>query len=198
MILNPKEIGWSILSDEDRDPSIYKKLAILPRGAKAINLPDSITKLMHPIEKWPDEEYNEIGIFHVIERVDDLVSFWKNLYRISAHGAYIKVYGTYWNNEDAFADPTYKRGLTNKMFDYLSAIGRKRLLDDLYDDGIACSLLSDIDFDTTALTHISSPIWEGRSDYERDYFINHYINVAKKLEVSLVCHKPVRRIDERS
>mgnify|MGYP001587400184 FL=1 len=196
MILNPKDIGWSILSDE-RDPSIYKKLVITPRGAKAINLPDSIDRLPYPIEKWPDENtYNEIGIFHVIERVGNLVSFWKDLYAICQHGAFLKVYGTYWHNEDAFSDPTCKRGLTNKMFDYLSAIGRKRLLDDFYDDGIACNELKDVDFDVNAVTHISSPLWEGKSDYEREYFMNHYINVAKKVEVGLVCHKPVRTFEE--
>jgi hypothetical protein len=195
MILDPKEIGWSILSEE-RDPEIYGRLTIVPRGAKPINLPDTIDRMYWPTNEWPKKTYNEIGIFHVVERVKDLVEFWKHLYEISAHGAFIKIYGTYWNHEDALADPTCLRGINTKMLFYISATGRKRLESDHYDDGVACSLLADVDFDLKSITHISEPLWEGKSDYERDYFITHYVNVAKKMEASLMCHKPVRTFDK--
>ena len=193
MILDPKEIGWSIL-DEERDPRIYSRLAIVPCGTKAANLPDYVDRMYWPSE-WPNKKYNEIGIFHVIERADDLIKFWKDLYQICEHGTFVKVYGNYWASTDTFADPTYKRGISDKMFDFVSAIGRKRLEDDLYDDGVACGVLSDVDFDVRSVVPIVSPLWEGKADYERDYFITHYLNVARKIEVRLMAHKPVRKID---
>lgn len=195
MRLQPEQIGWSIIS-ENSSGSIYKKLVILPKNSKEICLPDSIDRIYWPIEtSWPNKEYHEVGIFHVLERVADIISFWKALYNVCANGAVIKVYGTYYTHEDAYADPTYLRGLSGKMFMYPSAAGRHKLFNDPYDDGVAAAKLTDVDFDLKAMTQISDPIWEGKSDFERDYFITHYNNVAKKVETVLVCYKPVRSFD---
>lgn len=194
MILSPNQIGWQTA---EFDPRIYKRAIIQWKGAKEVNVPEDVQKIfVWPLSdgRWPEEKdsLNEVAIVGVIDRIFDTVSFWKNLYRVCSHGAYIHLWVPYWTHADIFCDPTRIRGVSERYLRYLSSTGRLFLKDDPYDDGVVCNLFKGIDLDTISLKYHSEPEWEGRAESDKQRALNHLFNTCRRLEATLFCYKPAR------
>lgn len=193
MILNPGQVGWDTMP-LDVDPAIYKRLLVTWPGARTIDTPAGVTQLVYQTHAaWPKESsIHDAIIYGVAERVSDIASFWRLLYKVMAHGGIVRVYSPYWTHIDVASDPTRLRGLSERHLAYLSAVGRAHLATDPYDDGVAINCYKDIDFDTIALGHFSEPEWEARSEADRNRALTHLINISRRIEATLKVYKPVR------
>ena len=72
---------------------------------------------VHP---WPffSGSVIEVMALDIYEHVDDPIGFMAELWRICQPGAPIRLRTTYWKSENSFTDPTHKRFLTERSFDY--------------------------------------------------------------------------------
>ena len=195
MNLRPDQVGWETIPP-DMDPAIYKRALLTPASGRSIDVPDGVLRLpWSPGASiaWPAEgTINEAVVLGVFERIEDIVGFWRDLYRACAHGAYVHLQAPYWSHVDAVGDPTRRRGISERHLAYLSASGRLHLRDDPYEDGVALAAFTGIDFDTIRMVHLAEPEWDGRGDADRERALLHLLNVARRLEVTLLCHKPSR------
>lgn len=135
--------------------------------------------------------YHDLRIVGIVERLPpgELIPFWHEVYRICRHGSTVTVIGAYWSHVDVAADPTRYRGLSERMFAYLSSEERAAIEADPYEDGVATSQLADVDMRATKITRVTEPSWDTRSDEAKSWGLRHAINVARRLEVVLTVHK---------
>jgi hypothetical protein len=66
---------------------------------------------------WPiaDNSIDEVMAIHILEHLEGTsgyLTFWKELYRVCANGAEIKIECPYWKHENFFHDPTHCRAVT--------------------------------------------------------------------------------------
>ena len=183
---DPADNGWQMVVPDERifrRGNLGGKGSDLRWGGVRIELPDG-----RPI---PDATYHEIGVLGLVDRLptEQLIPFWRELYRICRHGAVVTVVGAYWSHVDAWADPTRRRGLSERMFAYLSSEERKAIEADPHEDDVAIDLLRDVDLRPTKITRVTEQDWDTRSDEAKNWGLRHAINVARRLEVVLVAHK---------
>jgi len=194
MPLSFNDIGWADLGEQD--PRVFKRASLgvkaPPSGVLHLSYDERHGSLIANQEEVVESSLNEVFIAHEVERVKDVVLFLRELYRVCAHGAVIRVWGVYFTHTDTFADPTKLRGLSERMFSYTSAIGREAMSRDELDDGVASSLYTGVDFDVKEVRHMVEPEYESRSDAARYWGIVHNLNVIRRVEIVLMCHKPSR------
>lgn len=179
--------GWQMVEPDAR---IFRRGTLGRRDSDLVWSGNTITtRDGHPIG---DAAYHELHIIGLVERIpsEELIPFWRELYRICQHGATVTVLGAYWSHIDAQADPTRHRGLSERMFAYLSSEERAAIEADAYEDDWATSLLRDVDLRPTKITRVTEPDWDTRSDDAKNWGLRHAINVARRLEVVLVAHRP--------
>ena len=195
--MKPEDFGWA--SIEGVDPKIYKRAVIgnVPESA----LPQGTIRLAEPKAypvpySFPFVEngwVNEVVVYQALERVNDQIAFWKELYRICAHGAWVRLTSVYHSHIDAIADPTRKNRISERYFGYLSSAGRAQLRRDPFEDEIGCDIYGGVDFETKTIRHILEPEWEGFSDATRYEGLKRDMNVASRIEVHLLAFKPARK-----
>lgn len=148
--------------------------------------------------KAESNRFHEVIVHDVIETVADLPAFWNEIYRVCRQGAKVVVAGTYWTHVDRHIDHRKLRGLSERMFSLLSPTGREHLRQQ--DEGFLARSLMDLysglDFDVKSLVQLPEPDWEGRSEEARSWAAYHYVNVVRRLKVTLECVKPARKEGE--
>jgi len=187
-MLSYADLGWADALT-GLDPSIYRRGYMgpppeggLPSGVEEINRFNLGT-----------DTFNEITVNGVLDRASDLVSFWRQLYALCAHGAMVNVFGAYYTHVLAHADPTRVRGISERTFAYADALSRKHIQHtDPLDDGVAIQAMEGIDFEVKSILHIQEEEWDGRADAVRQWHTGHSWNVIRALRAKLIAHKPVR------
>jgi SAM-dependent methyltransferase len=80
--------------------------------------------LVHNLDDrpWPlpAGEFDRIVASHVIEHVADPVAFMNEAHRVARPGATVEIVTPHFSNRCAFADPTHRRALSVRAFDFFT------------------------------------------------------------------------------
>lgn len=80
--------------------------------------------LVHDLDRvpWPleDERFDRIIISHVIEHVNDPVACMNEIHRVAQPGARVEITTPHFSNRCAYADPTHRRALSGRAFDFFT------------------------------------------------------------------------------
>lgn len=80
---------------------------------------------------FPDDEFDEVISWHVVEHVPDVMKFMTELYRITKPGGLIKIATPHYSNPDWPTDPTHRNHLNSYSF---QCFNPERRLFDFYTD----------------------------------------------------------------
>ena len=169
--------GWAVAA---APPGVLRK-ALLGHPRK---VPEGVEHLA-TLDGVPDGSIHDLMVYGVVERAADLIGLWRSIDRVLAVGGTARVFGVYWAHQDLHADPTRLRGLSERMFSYLSKEGRTALLADLYEDDVAVAALDGVNLEVVSMVHMGEPEWNGRSEEARSWAVRHYGNVVRRLDVVL-------------
>ena len=185
------ELGWNDLP-ADMDPTIYHRAFL---GPEDTIIPDGVTRLDTQIDPTctSSNSIHELGVQHIVETVGDLVEFWREAYRVCNNGTTVRVYGAYYSHIDATANPLYRRGLSERMFSYLSPGNRAVAARDPYADLSTFDALKDVDFEFKGVRYFLEDKWRCRSQAAVNWHQEHSLNVVRRIEALLIVHKPVRK-----
>lgn len=70
---------------------------------------------------FPDDSFDEVLCYNVLEHVDDLPAVMDEVYRVTKVEGHIKVIVPYYNSYAVWNDPTHRRGFTYNTFRYFEA-----------------------------------------------------------------------------
>ncbi|MDP3900366.1 MAG: methyltransferase domain-containing protein [bacterium] len=89
-------------------------------GIDKLNLPQVDIQHDMDVLPWPLDDNNmDVVIAHsLIEHIDDLIGFFKEVWRISKPGGRLIVVAPYFRCVDSFTDPTHKHFFTARSLDY--------------------------------------------------------------------------------
>ena len=80
------------------------------------------TDVVHDVDvqPWPlaDDTFDYVILGNVLEHVDDLVAFMRELHRVSAPGAMIRGVSPHFSNPCTFADPTHRHAFSVRMLEF--------------------------------------------------------------------------------
>ncbi|HPQ70210.1 MAG TPA: methyltransferase domain-containing protein [bacterium] len=80
--------------------------------------------LVHDLNRlpWPlaNNEYERIVARHIIEHVEDVPAFMAEIHRVAAPGARVEIVTPHFSNRSAYADPTHKRAMSVRAFDFFT------------------------------------------------------------------------------
>ncbi len=93
------------------------------RGAFGVDIiPGSQADLIHDLNVYPypfsDNSWERIICLDVLEHVDNFVKTVEEVWRIASPDATIEVSGPFMSSVHFYTDPTHKRALTSRSFDY--------------------------------------------------------------------------------
>ena len=80
--------------------------------------PDVVWNLNKLPLPFPKNSFVEIKCNHIIEHLDDILKFMKELYRIGKNGCIIQIRYPHFSHRSAFADPTHKHYLSHASLQY--------------------------------------------------------------------------------
>lgn len=87
--------------------------------------------LVHDLDHlpWPlaDNTYDEIYARHIIEHVADPTAMMNEIHRVARPGAVVHLVTPHFSNRCAFLDPTHRRALSVRAFDFFSSAPERRL-----------------------------------------------------------------------
>lgn len=171
--------GWAAGAATDA-PGVFSRVLLgNPR-----HVPDGVRRVSSLAEVL-DGSVHDLMVYGAVERAVDLIQLWRDIQRVLVVGGTVRVFGVYWLHADCYADPTRLRGLSERMFSYLSDSGRAALRCDQYEDDTALDLLAEVHLDIVAVVHMGEPEWNGRSEEARNWAVRHYGNVVRRLDVTL-------------
>ncbi len=67
---------------------------------------------------WADDSCDEVVAFDIYEHVDKPLEFMNECWRVLEPGGLLKIRTSHWKGENSFTDPTHKRFLTERSWDY--------------------------------------------------------------------------------
>lgn len=82
--------------------------------------PDFVHDLNHFPYPWPDASFNEITAHDVIEHLDDVVAFMKEIWRLGRPGAVVRLTTPHFSCANSYVDPTHKHHLSYFSLDYFT------------------------------------------------------------------------------
>jgi predicted SAM-dependent methyltransferase len=85
------------------------------KKTSAVDIVQDLNKFPYPFKT---ESVDEVLLDNVLEHLDDLIKVMEEIYRISKHGAIIKIYVPYAKSDGAFKDPTHKHFFLERTFQY--------------------------------------------------------------------------------
>lgn len=125
----------------------------------------------------------EIFCSHFVEHIgDELIAFMDEAHRVLKPGGLFRIRCPYYTSIRAVQDPTHKRFISEAMFQYFSAKGRKALGVDHY------PIKADFDVEEMRF-HFPMEMQQIPED-ERKYLLQHCWNTAADIEVILKKHDP--------
>ena len=164
--------GWvNIDISKDVQPDVVWDLLLFPWG-------------------FADCEVEEIYCSHFVEHIgDELIDFMDEAYRVLKPGGIFKIRCPYYTSIRAVQDPTHKRFISEAMWQYFSAEGRKRMNLEHY------PIKSDFDIEEIRF-HFPEEM-KDLADDERQYLLQHAWNTAADIEVLLRKHDPNKQEVDR-
>lgn len=101
-------------------------------GAFGVDLhPFDGVDLVHDLNQFPwppaDNAYERIYARHIIEHVEDVPAFMAEIHRVAAPGALVEIVTPHFSNRSAYADPTHKRALSVRAFDFFTGSPPRKL-----------------------------------------------------------------------
>ncbi len=145
---------------------------------------------------WPFDtgSVEEIVLQHVLEHLgaqtETFCAILKELYRVCAAGALVRVTVPHPRSDGFSGDPTHVRPISENTLGLLS----KKKNQEWKELGWACTPLAsyiDVDFEITSLTYTLTPVWEQRynsgelSHAELEYARDTYFNVINEIKMDL-------------
>lgn len=67
---------------------------------------------------WPDGAVTEVWALDILEHLADFLVTMRELHRVMCPGAMVHVRTSNWRTENSFTDPTHRRFLTLRSFDF--------------------------------------------------------------------------------
>jgi SAM-dependent methyltransferase len=120
----------TVLASTERRAITSEPMKILDVGCGANKFPGAIgldynpktgADVIHDLGKFPypfpDNEFDQVVSFHVIEHVPDVMGFVTELYRITKPGGKIRFVTPHYTNPDWASDPTHKNHFNSYSFD---------------------------------------------------------------------------------
>jgi len=87
--------------------------------------------LVHDLNRrpWPlaDNAYERIVARHIIEHVEDVPAFMAEIHRVAAPRARVEIRTPHFSTRSAYADPTHKRAMSVRAFDFFTGSEPRRL-----------------------------------------------------------------------
>lgn len=194
-------VGWTPTGEID--PRIYKRIDLGsgPRGrtpsgfVRVDNNPETEPDVLCDLTVYPwpfeDSSVHEVRCSHFLEHLAraDWVPFFRELYRVCAHGAIVNIAGPHWRHVDAIGDPTHKSAMDENFWAYL---GKEWRIKSVGLENYAG--LGGLDFGVEQLTHVMEPEWEARTSEANQWGMRYYSNAVKELRVWLRVYKPAREV----
>lgn len=95
-------------------------------GAVGIDFnPNSQADVVHNLNSYPwplpESSFDKIICRHIIEHVDDVISFMNEIHRIGKPGCQVEIVTPHFTNPCSYWDPTHKRYLSLFSFNYFLA-----------------------------------------------------------------------------
>lgn len=92
-------------------------------GAYGVDIiPGSQADLIHDLDNYPypfkDSCWDRIVCLDVLEHVENFVKTVEEIWRIASPNATVEISGPFMSSVHFFTDPTHKRALTSRSFDY--------------------------------------------------------------------------------
>jgi len=92
-------------------------------GAIGIDInPNTQADVVHDLNKFPypfpDSEFDSIICTHIVEHIDDIVSFMEEIHRIGKPNALVKILTPHFSHRASYTDPTHKHHLAAHAFDF--------------------------------------------------------------------------------
>jgi hypothetical protein len=74
------------------------------------------------VRPWPlpDNWFQEVHAYDVVEHIPDVLAFFEELHRVCAHDAVIHITVPHFSSSNAFTDPTHRHYFGVKSFDYFT------------------------------------------------------------------------------
>jgi SAM-dependent methyltransferase len=66
----------------------------------------------------PSDQFERIVCNHIVEHVADMLRFMGEVHRVARAGALVSIVTPHFTNRSSFTDPTHRRHLTRRSFDY--------------------------------------------------------------------------------
>lgn len=125
--------------------------------------PDSVIDLNKMPLPLDSNMAEEINCFHIVEHLDDIRMFIRELYRISKKGCIIHIRYPHFSDRSAYADPTHKHYLGQSSLLYFE---NKHL-------GEPEALLHDVKFRTKKHSVICNPLFQKLVNKAPDFWERH-------------------------
>lgn len=149
--------------------------------AESVN-PDGVLDMLQFPWLWDDNSVDEIFCSHFIEHIgDEFIAFMDEAHRVLKPGGLFRIRCPYYTSIRAVQDPTHKRFISEAMWQYFSAEGRKKLGVEHYP--IKC------DFDIEEMRFHFPEEMKDLENEERKYLLQHAWNTAADIEVVLKKHQ---------
>lgn len=92
-------------------------------GSIGVDLnPKSNADIIHNLNRFPypfpNNRFDQIMAFNIIEHLDDIVKVMEEIYRIAKIGAKVYITTGHFSSLDSFTDPTHKHFFTSRTLDY--------------------------------------------------------------------------------
>jgi len=67
---------------------------------------------------FPNDSFDKIILSHIVEHIPDMISFMKEIWRVSKNKATIQIWTPHFTSMNSYTDLTHVRHLTSQSFDY--------------------------------------------------------------------------------
>ncbi|MCL4234989.1 MAG: methyltransferase domain-containing protein [Deltaproteobacteria bacterium] len=82
--------------------------------------------LVHDLDAtpWPlaDSSFERANASHIVEHVEDMVDFFREIHRVCAPGAEVRIVTPHFTNRCAYLDPTHRRYLSVRFVDFIAEV----------------------------------------------------------------------------
>lgn len=164
--------------------------------------PDLVFDLESLPWPWPDDAVDEVLLRHVLEHVgrdtDTFLGIMRELYRVCAPGAQVRIVVPHPRHQDFLQDPTHVRPIVPEMFLHWSlTVNRQWQQQGL--PGTPLAQYLGVDFGIVAVTLRLDPEWQRwldadpRRRSEIDHIVKTHNNVVQECEIVLRAEKPFGR-----
>jgi SAM-dependent methyltransferase len=80
--------------------------------------------LVHDLNRhpWPvaDNSFDRIVASHIVEHVDDVLGFFREIHRLAADGARVEIATPHFSNRSAYMDPTHRHYFSARFIEFIA------------------------------------------------------------------------------